>query len=239
MRGIELIEHQRSLMTSVSTGGPRIDEVNQEYKDRQVLIDGVLSKLGVANTTHFTDLWDWYGKWSSGDLPSYQSRRIYLKELFQPILSMLTRISSDKLSIKPDVPTGWTRVEGTIEKMRDHLSSSQYEEDYQQIGLFGREILISLAQAVYNPEKHAPTDGIRLSESDAKGMLEAYIANELPGESNYQLRGHVKTALSLAVGLQHDRTADFRTAALCADGISSLANMIAIISGRRDPEANL
>lgn len=72
------------------------------------------------------------------------------------------------------------------------------------------------------------------SETDAKRMLDSYIATELAGGPNEGLRRHAKAALSLANDLQHSRTADYRQAALCAEASTSVVNIVAIISGRRD-----
>ena len=66
-------------------------------------------------------------------------------------------------------------------------------------------------------------------------MLDAYIADNLAGSANEEARRHAKAALALAVALQHTRTADFRQAALCAEATASVINLLAIVSGRRDP----
>jgi hypothetical protein len=66
-------------------------------------------------------------------------------------------------------------------------------------------------------------------------MLEAYIAVELTGSSQEVARRHAKAAYDLAVDLQHRRTATFRQAALCVEATSSVVNVIAIVSGHRDP----
>jgi hypothetical protein len=49
-------------------------------------------------------------------------------------------------------------------------------------------------------------------------MLEAIFETELRGSSNEEARAHAKAAVRLALALQHKRFADFRTAALCAEG---------------------
>ena len=84
-------------------------------------------------------------------------------------------------------------------------------------------------------EIHGSLDGVIPSNADAKRMIEAYISTELGGGQNKELRGHAKASLELANHLQHKRTADFRTAALCHEATASVVNIIAIISGRRDP----
>ena len=53
--------------------------------------------------------------------------------------------------------------------------------------------------------------------------------------SNAIARRHAKASLDLANELQHQRTAAFRKAALCAEATASVVNIIAILSGVRDP----
>jgi hypothetical protein len=65
-------------------------------------------------------------------------------------------------------------------------------------------------------------------------MLEAYVSGELAGGANERVRRHARAALDLANELQHRRTADYKLAALCAEATTSVINLIAIISGRRD-----
>lgn len=134
-------------------------------------------------------------------------------------------------------PTGWPKVDRQTTAVREQLREASTEEEFQTVGLLCRETLISLAQAVYVPERHPTLDGVAASETDAKRMLEAFIATELAGNANEEARGHAKASLRLALALQHDRTADFKTAALCAEATVSLVNIIGVISGARTPTA--
>lgn len=229
------IEAQRNLMISVSTGGPRIQQVNEEYAQRRERIKLSLQTLNIEDPNPFTDLWDWYGKWSSGDLPSYQSRRQFIRDLYAPLV--------ERLAQRPTVisgplrePTGWVRVDRSIEKIRKQLELARNEEDFQAIGLLCRETLISLAQAVYDAARHQSVDRVSPSPTDAKRMLDAYIDSELKDGVNDETRRHAKASLDLANNLQHKRTANFRSTAMCAEATTSVVNLIAIVSGRRDPE---
>ena len=74
------------------------------------------------------------------------------------------------------------------------------------------------------------------SATDAKRMLDAYIAVELAGGANEASRRHAKSALDLANALQHQRTASFREAAMCVEATTAVVNVIAIVAGRRDPQ---
>lgn len=228
------IEAQRSLMVAVATGGPRIEEVNPEYIQRRDCISTELRRRGLEDPNPHGDLWAWYGRWSLGDMPSYVSRRAHLSELYQPLIDQIQTGPSATGAELFEEPTGWPRVDRGIYEIRRRLEQAQTAEQFQAVGLLCRETLISVAQVVYNPERHPPTDGVTPSETDAKRMLDAYIAMELTGGSNENVRRHAKAALSLANDLQHHRTADYRQAALCAEATTSVVNLIAIISGRRD-----
>lgn len=228
------IEAQRSLMVAVATGGPRIQEVNQEYTERRGRIATELRRRNVTDPNPHGDLWSWYGRWSAGDMPSYRSRRVYLSEMYQPLVDQIRAGPSTTGTRIFEQPTGWTRVDRGIYEIRRSLERAENEEQFQGVGLLCREVLISVAQVVYDPQRHPADDGVHPSETDAKRMLENYIAVELSGGPNEGVRRHAKAALNLANDLQHNRVADYRQAALCAEATTAVVNIIAIISGRRD-----
>jgi hypothetical protein len=225
----------KDLMVAVATSGPEIKTVNHEYVQQREELAAYLRALGVQGPRLFDDLWGWYGRWSSGDMPTYQARRVFLGELFAPLLDALGRIEEGAPEIEERPPTGWARVDRGIEKMREALERARDEEDHQAVGHLGREILISLAQAVYNRDRHPPLDGIEPSPTDAKRMLDAVFAVELAGGTHHLARQHARSALDLANELTHKRTAEFRLAALCAEVVASVCNQTAIVVGRRDP----
>ena len=130
-------------------------------------------------------------------------------------------------------PTGWRKVDRQLQEVRLRLDTAESEEQHQTIGLLCREVLISVAQEVYDADRHAPQDGVAPSETDAGRMLEGFFTAELKGGANEEARAHAKAALRLALALQHKRTADFRMAALCAEATSSVVNILAVLAGRR------
>lgn len=221
-------------MVAVSTGGPRIDSVNEEYKTLYLAVDEELRYRGIKNLNIYPDLWDWYGQWSGGDLPSYQSRRSFLSEMFTPLISQLREATSGVRRVAEE-PTGWAKVDRAVVEIRRRLAEADTAEKFQAVGLLCREGLISLAEAVHIRSRHPPLDGIEPSKTDAKRMLESYLAVELGGASHEVARKHARASIDLAVELQHRRTADFRQTALCVEATTSVINVIAIISGKRDP----
>lgn len=224
------LEFLQDTMIAVATGGPRINDVNANFREQYGRVASELARRQIVNPLFYGDLWEWYGRWSSGDLPTYQSRRAFVRGVFGP-LENLIQTGRDEVP----APTGWPRVDRTVGELRARLASARNEEQFQAVGLLAREALISVAQAVFVTERHPPLDGVPASDTDAKRMLEAYIAVELAGGANEDTRQHAKSALSLALALQHKRTAAFRDAAMCVEATTSVINLVAIVSGLRDP----
>ncbi|AUN97694.1 hypothetical protein C0V70_06125 [Bacteriovorax stolpii] len=232
---VQSLETQKSLMVSVSTGGPQIKFVNAEYIERNKTISKGLNERQIKNPIIFTDLWGWHGKWSDGSLPTYRDRREFLSQLIDPIVEKVQAIPVDELPTIFEEPTGWSRVDRSIREIKAKLALAETEEQFMNIGLLCRETLTSLAQAVFDREKHPILDGTVVSETDSKRMLEAFIAVELPGSSNESSRKMAKTAVDVANTLTHRRTADFRLAAFSAEVTNMVVNMVSIFAGRRDP----
>jgi len=222
---------QRDLMVSVATGGPRINDVNDYYRARRRRLARLLAEKGLGDPNPHEDLWDWYNHWNQ-HYNSYAERRAYIASLFDPLISRVT--SSTPTMVPAREPTGWERVDRTVDKARARFDSADSEEDFQSIGLLCREVLISLGQAVYEPASHPTIDGVDPSSTDAKRMLEAFLGAVVPGDSNESVRRHAKAALALALDLQHRRTATQRQAAICLEATSSTVNIVAILSGTRD-----
>jgi hypothetical protein len=132
-----------------------------------------------------------------------------------------------------DEPTGWQKVDRQLQEVRLRLDTADSEEQYQAVGLLCREVLISVAQEVFDPSRHSSPDEVAPSDTDAKRMLVGIFNAELQGGAHEEARSHAKAALRLALALQHRRTADFQMAALCAEATSSVVNMLAVLGGRR------
>src|SRR5262249_35554917 len=98
----------------------------------------------------------WHGRWSSGDLPTYASRRAFVADLFDPLITQLRTGFPT-----PVEATGWERVDRTVTALRQHLAIAKIEEQFQTVGLLGREALISLAQAVFSPDRHPTLDAVK------------------------------------------------------------------------------
>lgn len=135
------------------------------------------------------------------------------------------------ISISIDL-NGWERIERSIKEIKIRQSEAKQEEQFQVVGLLCRETIVTLAQSVYIAEKHPILDNVSVSKTDAKRMLEAYIAVEFGGSANEKLRKYAKATLDLANELTHKRSATQKDASLCSVATLSLINFIGTIEGR-------
>lgn len=126
----------------------------------------------------------------------------------------------------------WTDVDRTLQRAHEDLQRAASPERFQQVGLLCREALISLAQVVYDPDRHQLPDAESPSPTDAKRMLEAYIAWELRGNKAKYARRYATAAVDLTNELQHQRAANGRSASLCLEATESVVRFVGALSGR-------
>ena len=94
-------------------------------------------------------------------------------------------------------PLGWHRVDRTMNRIRELLTTASTEEQFQEVGVLCREGLISVAQAVFNARQHPPlsNDNTDVSDTDVKRMIARFVASECPGSSNQEVRKCVNSAV--------------------------------------------
>lgn len=224
----ELIIH-REMMIGVATGEMVINDVDDYYKARQARLTELCTEYGIPYENPHAGLWDWFRHWKE-HFASYAERRAYVKELFaRPVAIAASRINNPG-PIAEREPTGWERVDRCLARARLRFEGATVEEDWQAVGLLCREVMISLAQAVYDPAIHASPDGVKISKTDANRMIEAYVAQAFPGSSFQEVRLHARASMGLALNLQHRRTATRQLAALCLEATSSAVAVITIIA---------
>lgn len=226
------VNYLKDSMISVSTGGQRIQDINDEYQKRFSLVDKALKRLAFENPNIFNDLWTWYARWSSGEMPQYKDRRAFIGEMYGNLLKALQETEQPELLNISVNLTGWERIDRTTKEIKMRLKQASNEEQFQTVGLLCRETIISIAQAIFNEDKHPTLDGVKASKTDAKRMLDAYVAVELTGGANENLRKYARASNDLANELTHKRTANAKDASLCASATISLVNLIGILEDR-------
>jgi hypothetical protein len=228
------LDGMRNTMIAVATGDAEIDAVSSQFTQAYFQVDSELMRLGIENPIPYASLWLWETRWTSGDFPTYSSRRDYASKIFDSLREAVQRGYVERPTQSYE-PTGWARVDRIVGRLRDKLAMASMEEEFQAVGLLCREALISTGQAVFVEERHPAIDAVKPSDTDARRLLEAFISAEMSSGANDEARRHIKSALNLAVTLQHKRTATFRQAAMCVEATTSIVNIVAIVSGMRDP----
>lgn len=138
---LKLIDYIKNIMISVATGQNHIQDVNDTYIISNQELSNIMEKLGSKNPNSFHNLWDWYNEWkTNSNLNTYASRRQYVSELFKDIIDNI----NDPTEKEDDdfEPTGWERVDRAIYEMKVSLVNAHNEEQFQAIGMIGRETLI-------------------------------------------------------------------------------------------------
>ena len=147
----------------------------------------------------------------------------------------------DGLLVLFDSSTGWEKVDLTMAELRKQLDAAATPVAFQSVGVPCREELISLAQAVFDPQRDPALDGDvqDCSPTDFKRMLKRYLAAEMKGEANKEIRKCVKSAYDFATSaydlanrVQHDPNANYRNAALCVQATFSVVGLIQIMAGQ-------
>ena len=158
--------------------------------------------------------------------------------LLERVTQLITRLEVLELPAEADQRakplTGWPEVDNILTEVWKDLSVAETVPQFQGVGLKCRELLISLGQKVYDPERHSTESAVTPGPTDAKEMLSAFIRVELSGVSNEARRRFVKGALDIANELEHRRTANSTDAACCVAAMEAVVSLIAILAKRQD-----
>jgi hypothetical protein len=224
-----LIDGQAALMVAVATGGPRIEQENPAYQARRREIAAELRRLGLEDPNSFNDLWGWYGYWSQ-HLPTYQSRRVHVRELYAPLLDALEHLADRQLGadLQP-AQSGWAAVDHQLGQLRERFALAQTADDHKAIGLLCRDIFRSMADATFDENSHLP-DGQELpGPADSVARLNLVVDAVAPGEANREIRKLLKANFDLANKVQHDQAATSVQAALVAEATVTAVNLVRIM----------
>lgn len=166
------------------------------------------------------------------ELPIFKDNQD-VQELRKRLFARFSRFAVSDLYLEEYTLTGWERVDRSIAEMKSRLEIADKEEQFQAIGMLGRETLITVAQQVFDAAKHPTLDGVEASATDAKRMLEAFLQLELT-DSSEKARKFAKSAVDLGNQLTHDRNATKRDASICLVSVTAVASLIKLIQESSD-----
>jgi hypothetical protein len=203
---IQLIEAQRDLLIDVATGGPRIAEVDETYRQRRRQLGRRLKAIGLQDPFPWADLWAWYAHWSSS-LPSYASRRSHIAQLAGPVVDEIERRlrgdqQLDDWLANNGVPVSWQALDGRLAEMKARLDVASSLDDFQDVGRRCREILIGAGRLVFR-EDMVPSGAPVPSPNDSKARIGYYLDVRMPGPTGDAVRGLMRAAYTLMQTVTH------------------------------------
>ena len=119
-----------------------------------------------------------------------------------------------------------------MNSMNHRLLSAETEEDFQAVGLLGREALISLAQAVYDPDAHPPLDGVVPSETDASECWKHLLPWRYRARVTKRDAGSLNRLFRWRIAFSIDVRANRNDAELTVAGVESAVRIMETLTGR-------
>ncbi len=168
------------------------------------------------------------------------SLRIYIGKVSvqfafcEPLLNTIQNSEESALQLISYEPTGWEKVDDGIARLKEVLTEANETADFQSVGMYGRELLITLAQTVFDKEKHPSPDGTDIGKADSKRMLEAYIHYCLYKRSKEREIKFAKSSIDFSNELTHNRTATQMDAKLCYNAVLSTVHIIKVLNKFND-----
>jgi hypothetical protein len=200
---LDLLNNQAGLLTSVSTRGPMIQDVNKTYVRRRRKLNAALRARGIPPPFPYGDLWEWHGHYSQ-ELGNYASRRRHISALATPARDALENALDEAQVSDPGsagAPT-WAGLDARVEGVANELRSATSRDDLQDVGRRCREILIDAAKLLADPSL-VPQDCEPPKAGDAKAWLELFLQGHASGRDRSSLRALIRPAWDLAQRVTH------------------------------------
>lgn len=229
------IEQQAALMVAVATGGPQINTVQDQYATRRDQIEHELQRLSLDDPNPFRDLWAWYGYYSQ-NLGRWHERRTYISEMYEPLHERLDSLAEQDVGTRLDEEdrTGWERVDDQIVQLRQRYTVALTVEDFQAIGLLCRDVFVSLAESIFDADRHSKEG--EEAPTTLRDQLFAVIEHEAAGAASKELRALLKATIAYANKVQHDRSATRHQARVVAEATIATVNVVRAITVEQETD---
>jgi len=226
---LEKLSTEKSMLIEVGTGIKMIQECEGNYKSLHKKIKSILSALLLEHPLDYNSLWEWHNYYKT-NIGTYIERRRFINEKYRSIIDLIDKSEVDSGNTIVYEPTGWGKIDKSVQLLNGQLLTINDRIDLNQIGLRCRETIIILAKEVYDDNIHHPLSfSGTVSSTDSVRMLEGYIEYHFKGAENEEKRKYAKTANDLANNLTHKQTAALVDAKLCLSATLALISIIKII----------
>ena len=233
---VGLVEAQKALLIAVATGGPQINTVEDEYQTRHIQIIEGLKGAGLESPFPWRSLWDWYGVWSSGEYPTYNSRRLYIRDLATPVLDELERRQGQPgVADWGPASITWEGLEGRLDGLKTELNGATTLDELQDVGRRAREIIIDAVNLVFD-ESMVPAGKDSPKVADAKARFDLCLSTRASGSAHSELRSLLRAAWDLAQTVTHASSVTKIDAFGAAQAAVLLVRTLQTIEAEASPE---
>jgi hypothetical protein len=224
-----LVDQVAALLVSVSTGGPRIQDVQASYKREYRALAAVLKRLGIRNPNAMDDLWRWHGRWSDGTLPTYASRRAFIAEMYASVRDALEAKVDTLRHVATgtgDALTGWAEVDSKMSTLRRRMSEAETVDDFKAVGLQCVAVLEALGRAAFVPSRHLPDDEAEPHPNDARNRLGFFLRAVATGDRFEEVRPIIRATWRQAQAVKHRDNPNRTDAGISADASALLVAIV-------------
>lgn len=130
----------------------------------------------------------------------------------------------------------WDQINEEQNQLIFQLNTANHKRDYQNIGNTARQLVLLLADTVFNPNTHKAPAGVLLDRQRYKNRLHTYIKSELSGSKNSEILSYtealietVEKGIDFMNALTHEEEASEFFAESCVVSTLSLVRIITLI----------
>ena len=125
----------------------------------------------------------------------------------------------------------WNEINRTLQELVALTRGAANADECRSVGVRCRELLVSIAQTAFDPDRHLPEGAKIPGRTDSKAMLDFFLESELKGSSNEEARRFARAAVQLADAVTHKRPARPFDAGVAAIATESVARLIGFLAG--------
>lgn len=164
------VQRIQQTMTSVATGESMIRDAEEGYVEDYFKIAAEFEDREVINPNPYSSLWEFYSYWSN-ELPTYQARREYIREMYKSIEDTLRITLANKINRKNSLSKNSNNYginfddlhEEIVVKCKDLFLIGKYDEAIlnayklleikvrKKSGLSNSDIGVSLMNKAFSP----------------------------------------------------------------------------------------
>ena len=228
---IDLLEREKNLFVSVSTGTTINESLEQEFIDIKEELHPLLLKMELDVPMSYGSLIEWVRNHDNLKLQTYKSRREFINEQYINVVNAIRSTNYPNTHFLNYSPTGWEKIDDEVVKLNSLLNSIDSQTDNNAFAVRARELFIDLASIVYDEKIHVDKDDDKKYTLDrSKNILNKFIEERFKGPQNKELRQLIKASVDYTSKIVHAKgVVDSSSARIIYTSVLSVIDYIAIV----------